>query len=102
MDKQLHPLTLLSISILFILAIFLKIALMKLLILYIMILPYIQPSSDAVYSYFRKLLIIFFAVCSLVGLKLLYANENSTLIFLLKFLIGSLIKHSTLINHTYT
>ena len=81
MDKHIHPLTLLSISSLFILAIFLKIALMKLLILYIMILPYIQPNSEAVYNYFRKLLIIFFAVCSLVGLKLLYAHESSTTIF---------------------
>lgn len=85
MGKKIHPLNLFLMSLIFIIAIFFKMNLLKLSLLFAVLLPYVFPSEMPAKELLKKVSYILFAICSLVVLKLLYAHEDLTAILQYSF-----------------
>ena len=80
MSNKIHPLTLLVMSLIFLATIFVKMTLVKTMILYFVLMPYVFQGNDEVRTNLKKMVYIIVAVTMLVVMKLLYSHDNVRLI----------------------
>ena len=77
MNSKLHPLHLLLMSFAFLAGIFLKLTNIKIMFLYLVLMPYVFKLPENIWDDTKKYIYIFSAIMLLVVLKLFYGNESS-------------------------
>lgn len=81
MNSKIHPLNLFLMSIIFFIAILLKLSLMKTMILYFALMPFLFQGNDEVALNLKKMLYIIFAVSVLVLMKIIYGHDSKIAIW---------------------
>jgi hypothetical protein len=81
MSNKIHPINLLIMSLIFFVAILAKLALIKTMILYFSLLPYVFQGQNEIKENIKKLLFIILAVLVLVLMKIIYAHDSKLAIW---------------------
>ena len=79
-SRKIHPIILLLMATIFFMAIFFKTGILKLMLLYFVLLPYLFQGNEDVKQNLKKIFYIIAAVGMLVILKILYAHDTNLVI----------------------